>query len=198
MKYSEQDLQRIISDVENDFKKSLSKAENATETEVTLTKSEECDYDENDHEELSSIYKNMSKAEAEAHFLALAKNWDIEVEKEESMTKSENEELSLVKSEAALLKSENEGLKKSIEDLVNALKANVNQAPARKAITNIEYIAKTEQAPKVEAKTYTRQEALKKLKTVAQEKALTKSEEDAIIEFTLDNSISTDKIKHLL
>lgn len=198
MKYTEQDLQRIISDVENDFKKSLSKAENATEeTEITLSKSEECDYDEADHEEIASIYKNMSKTEAEAHYLALTKSWEIE--SEEVMTKSEEtEDNSLIKSENELLKNEVASLQKSIEQLVAALKSNVNKAPERKAITSIEFIAKSEQAPKTEAKTYSRNEALKKLRTVSQEKQLSKSDQEAVIEFTLDNKISTDTIKHLL
>ena len=197
MKYTEQDLQRIISDVENDFKKSLSKNENATEeTEIILAKSEN-DYSEEDHEEIANIYKNMSKSEAEAHFLALTKSWEIESEPTETMTKSENEEVSLVKSENSLLKAEVETLQKSIEQLVAALKANVNKAPERKAITSIDYIAKSEQAPKTEVKQYSRMEALKKLRTVAQG-SLSKSDQDAIVEYTLDNKISTDTIKHLL
>jgi hypothetical protein len=195
MKYTEFDLQRIISDVENDFKKSLSKAENVTEeTEIILTKSE--GYSTEEIEELSSIYAGLSKAEVEAHYEALTKHWETDTQ--EVMTKSENEETSLVKSENALLKSENDNLKKSIEDLVAALKANVNKAPERKAITSVEYIAKSEQAPKTEVKQYSRPEAISKLRSVAQEKALSKSDQEAVMNFTLDNTLSTETIKHLL
>jgi hypothetical protein len=194
MKYTEFDLQRIISDVENDFKKSLSKAENETEeTEIILTKSE--GYSTEEIEELSSLYAGLSKAEVEAHYEALTKHWETDTQ--EVMAKSENEETSLVKSENAILKSENDSLKKSMEELIAALKSSVI-APERKAITSIEYIAKSEQAPKTEVKQYSRQEAIGKLRSVIQEKALSKSDQDAVTKFTLDNTLSIDTIKHLL
>lgn len=200
MKYTEQDLQRIISDVENDFKKSLSKAENATEEteiEVSLTKSEDEDYTDMEKEELETLYANMTKAEAELHFASLTKYWENQTEETMAKSEVENEEVSLVKSENSLLKAEVDSLKKNIDQLIEALKANVNQAPARKAITSIDYIAKSEQAPQTEVKQYSRMEALKKLRNVASG-SLSKSDQEAVIEFTLDNKISTDTIKHLL
>jgi hypothetical protein len=205
--YTDLDLQKLISEVEEDFQKSLNeKAENLTEeneeteeTEVTLSKSsdEDHDYDDEDQAEMEKMYKEMTKKEAELHYKAVKKACYGNMAE---ISKSENEELELVKSENEELKEQNDKLQKSVEQLVTVLKTNVNKAPERKAITNIDYIKKSEVevAPEVKPFVGTRNDAIKKLRVAASGDDLTKADRQAITEFTLDNKISIDSIKHLL
>lgn len=176
MKYSEQDMAKLISEVETEFKDYLTKSEPTEEiasievkpeevaTEEVIAKSE-FDYDEDDISEMNKMYASMSKAEAEAHYKSIKSIVFVEDESKE-MKKSEETETE-VNEESNLLKSENEGikveletkskeveeLKKNLETLTSIITKVVKTAPKRKAVTQmdgIQYIKKSEETTEVE------------------------------------------------
>lgn len=209
----------------------LEASENSTEVveEVKLEKSEEqseevveFDYDDEDLKEMETLYSSMSKSEAEAHLSCLAKVLGIEGQEEVSadMQKSESEEavevsedkedeISLMKSEIEAIKKENEELKKSAEALVSKLnevfvKKSAPAAPKQKAITKIEYIAKSEEDVVVEDKKesvdvskLSKNEITSILTGKIREGRLEKKDREAIDSFYLENK-NIDTIKHLL
>ena len=173
MKYNEQDMARLISEVENEFKEYLTKAEQSVSSnenteestacvenneEVSLEKTEtevEFDYDEEDIKEMNEMYSSMSKSEKEAHYSAIKSalfGESEESEESEDLNKSEetkaaDEEKELLKSEVDSVKKENEELKKNIETLTSIVSKIVKKAPTRKAITqigNVQVIKKSE------------------------------------------------------
>jgi hypothetical protein len=113
-----------------------------------------------------------------------------------SMDKSEN-------SETDMIKAENEELKKSVEtmtELLNKLFSSGKKAPAQKAITEISYIAKSEESESetkgLDISKMSKSEITNKLKSVNYAE-LSKSDRDCINDFYLNNG-SVEKIKHLI
>lgn len=162
-------------------------------------------YDEEDLEELHKMYSSMSKAERKAHQEAIEKCGEItqmakseeaqpEVKTEE--TAQSNEEVGLLKSEVEAIKKENEDLKKNIEGLVAAMNAYVTKkAPARKAITNIEFVKKSEEEN--QPKPLSKKEVDAILAQKVTDPSLSRADREAINSFYLTNA-GVEKIAHLL
>ena len=178
------------------------------------------DYDEEDINEMNEMYSSMTKAEAEAHFESLkkviSKEEAEEVQAEEEVVaksevkddkKSENkdEETKLLKSEVESLKSDKDKLEKSLKDLTAALAKFVkgNSAPKQKAITRIEYVAKSEDEVKTETKSedvskLDKAEIAKRLTAKIRTGKLEKAEKEKINEFYQTGSKNIESIRHLL
>jgi len=170
MKYSEQEMAKLISEVETEFKDYLTKSEPTAEietkaveadkvvTEEVIAKSE-FDYDADDISEMNKMYASMSKAEADAHYksiksIVFAGEESKEMKKSEESAVEVNEEKELLKSEIETIKAsfesskeENEELKKNLETLTSIISKVVKSAPKRKAVTqigDIQYVKKSE------------------------------------------------------
>lgn len=176
-------------------------------------------YDEEDIKEMNEMYSSMTKAEAEAHFESLKKTLKIEdkpeTKAEEVITKSEvkeekpeqkDEESKLLKSEIETLKSDKEKLEKSLKDLTAALSKFVKEsaAPKQKAITKIEYVAKSEEeVTKKEEKTedvskLDKAEISKRLSAKIRSGKLEKAEREKINNYYQSGSQNIESIRHLL
>lgn len=197
----------------------LTQAEETVEaTEVTeeVQKSEEVefDYDEEDIAEMDKMYASMSKSEAQAHLESIQKALGEESQESqtEEMTKSEEEVVEasesneLLKSELDTLKKENAELKKSFDMLTEALSKSVKRstsAPKQKAITRIEYIAKSEdentetKEQELDVTSLSKSEISKILSQKAKNPTLEKSDREKINQYYLEGG-SIDNIKHLL
>lgn len=225
MNYSEKEMAALINEVEIQFSDHLKKAENdevkanlqkseetneeivSEETEVVLEKSEDTgfDYDEEDFDEMDTMYASMTKAEKAAHYASVCKSLSIETpDSEESNTdmKKSEEEGNLMKSENEALLAKNEELTKSLEKLTSAMSKFVKaRAPQRKAVTHIEHIAKSEDdIKKSEEKEDVSKLTKKEISTRLSAKirgGLEKSERDNITKY-YDGQIQFDGIKHLL
>jgi len=213
MKYSEKEMAALINEVETQFADHLKKAEDETktvelkknevetevETEVELNKSEEFNYDTEDYVEMDEMYNSMSKAEKEAHYESIKKTLNVT-----EMAKSENVEVNdLMKSENTGLKTENEDLKKSLSKLTVAMADFIKgKAPKRKAVTNLEYVAKSETKTeektenKVDLRKLSKNEISAKL-TAKIRNGLEKAERNKINQY-YDGEININEIKHLL
>jgi len=201
------------------------KAMAKTEKEVQEPSSEvELDYDETDFAEMDELYTSMSKSEAEAHMKSLQKALKIETKevveetsKEEVVIKSEDKltaeseekDESLQKSELKSkdkeieeLKENNQKLEKSLQDLTIAMTKFVKPAPKQKAVTQIQYIAKSED--KVENEEIKENVAKLSISEISNRLSakirggLEKSERDKIDTFYLDGKKDIESIKHLL
>lgn len=206
----------------------LQKSETAEQPKVEETQPVEAaqeigfDYDEQDIKEMNEMYSSMTKAEAEAHFEALKSALSKDAEKPaetaqpEVLAKSEvkpveekpsnDEETKLLKSEIETLKSEKEKLEKSFKELTAKLVEFVKgtkTAPKQKAITKLEYVAKSED----EVKPETKQEDVSKLDKSEISRRLTakirsgkleKSEKEKINAFYDSGSKNIESIRHLL
>lgn len=221
--YTKEQVDAMLSQVEQEFEKtlgSIAKNENIeeelnneeavaeVETEEVMAKSEdeavaevETESEES-FETIEELYDSMNKSEKEAHYAACKKS--LFGEEESSETEEpvvEAKEEVMAKSESDKLKEENEELKKSynqLNELVSKM-FSVKKAPAQKAITGTDYIAKSEEVEGEEAidlSKMSKGEITEKLKTVDQSN-LTKSDRNAINDFYLKNG-SVDKIKHLI
>lgn len=247
MKFSEQDMAALISEVEAQFSEHLAKAE-ASNEEETMEKSEEevateevaaapadesgeeikkseeevseesFDYDDEDIAEMDKMYASMTKSEAQAHFDSIQRALGVEsseetVEEEQVIAKSEEVETEdkedgteLLKSERDSLQKENEELKKSLETLTAAMTKYVKgaSAPKQKAITRLEYIAKSEDGEskkedEVNVEKLTKSEIKEKLTQKIREGKLEKSDKEKINQYYLDSSnANIETIKHLL
>ena len=226
MKYSEKDMATLISEVETQFADYLTKSE---KEETTLQKSEteivaedkvetseedtiekaEFDYEEEDFVEMDKLYSSMGKAEAEAHYKSLKKTLFTEGEekitkKEENVVeKSEKENDTIAKTEFTAVKKENEDLKKNVENLTVAMtKFLTGKAPKRKAITDIEYVAKSEEKEEdkqpEDVSKLNKNEISKRLTAKIRSNSLEKSDKDLINKYYLEDNTSFDSIKHLL
>lgn len=224
-KYSDQDMLKIISEIETTFAESLNKAEVQVKADEELVKSEsELDYDDEDFAEMEKMYKSMNKKEAEAHYKSLKKALFGEEEKEEEKkeekkedkkdkkeSKKEKEEEvekcgEMTKSETPVstedsekVRAENAELKKSIEQyskVLELVKNKVLVAPKQKAITNLDYVKKSEEE-KAEEKPLSKNEVIAKLAIKARDINLNKSDREAINNYCVNNA-SIDSIKHLL
>jgi hypothetical protein len=181
-------------------------------------------YSDEDMEELHKMYGSMNKAEHGVHLKSLKKAmckshsseemekcWKSEDEaeehkeedKKEDEKKEEKEDMEkcgemkpVAKSELESIKKDNEELKKNLEGLVSAIHTFVTRkAPARKAITEIEYVKKSE-AGSAE-KTLSKSEINGILSKKAQDPTLSKMDRDAINAFYM-NGASLETVKHLL
>lgn len=182
------------------------------------------DYDEEDIKEMNEMYSSMTKAEAEAHYEAIRKALSKdaeetpEVKAEEVIAKSEvkadekseagkEDETKLLKSEIESLKSEKEKLEKSFQELTAKLVEFVkgSKAPKQKAITKLEYVAKSEDEGKEPTKES--QEDVSKLDKAEVSRRLTakirsgkleKAEREKINDFYHTGSKNIESIRHLL
>lgn len=170
-----------------------------------------CDYDEEDLKHMHDMYSSMSKAELKAHHEAVKKAYEghgMEKCGDMAMAKSESEvavaintapspEVDLLKSEVEAEKAKNLELKKTLEavtEFVTKL-ANKRSAPAAKAITSLDVIAKSEAVK--EEKVLSKGEITSILARKAADPKLEKSDRDAINDYYL-GSRSLEKINHLL
>lgn len=179
-------------------------------------------YSDEDLEEMHKMYSSMSPAEHKVHHESLQRAMGItgesteeedkdkkhedkkddekDIEKcGESMKMSEkNPSEDLLKSEVELLKKELEAQKKNFDGVLAAMTTFVSKksAPARKAITEIEYVKKSE-TPKESEKNLTKSEITAILNKKAQDGSLSKSDREAINAFYM-NGASLEKVKHLL
>lgn len=186
-------------------------------SETTEKKQEDSDedshgYDDEDMEEMNKMYDSMSKGELKAHKSAMEKCWMAkcgEMTKPAEMTKSEKqvevqapteskpEESTLLKSEIDRVNKENEELKKNLEGIVSALTTYVTKkpAPTRKAVTDIEFVKKSEEGS--EQKSLSKSEITSILKKKASDPTLSSSDREAINQFYSTNG-SLEKIQHLI
>lgn len=195
-----------------DEPKAEAKAEDKKEDEKKEEPKDEesCDYDDNDMEEMHKMYGSMSKGELKAHKESVEKCWMAKCGDMQQMAKSETpvvevktetkqEEDSqslLIKSENETLKKENEDLKKNVEQLVASMNAFlVKKAPERKAVTDISFIAKSEE--KVEVKPLSKSEVHRILATKTQDPSLSKSDRELINKYYLNNA-AIETVSHLL
>jgi len=209
--YTKQQVDEMLSQVEQEFEnalgsivKSEENIEEEVETEIEdLEKSDEIEFEEEEEETIDDLYASMTKSEKEAHYAAVKKAIFGEENEEESMEKSE-EEVEIEKndnSEVQMLKSENEELKKNYEQLNELVSKlfNTKKAPAQKAVTNVNYIAKSEETQTEEKEDFSnmsKSEITAKLKRIDYS-GLKKSDREAINNYYLDNG-SVDSIKHLI
>jgi hypothetical protein len=117
----------------------------------------------------------------------------------QAMTKSEKdiviEEVSLLKSELEAAKAKSEEHKKNLDAVESFLKKFVEKtAPAGKAITSLDTIAKTESARDV--KPLSKSEIDAKLLAKAKDPTLAKSDRDAINSYCVSKNI--ERVRHLL
>lgn len=239
VKYSQQDMAALISEIETRFSTHVAKAakektdlqksaaveQPVEETPVIetapVTQEQGCDYDEEDIAEMNAMYSSMTKAEAEVHFESLKKALSKEDEKpvkaEEVVAKSEvkeepsktqeNEETKLLKSEIETLKSEKEKLEKSFKDLTAKLTEffKGDKAPKQKAITKLEYVAKSEDEsnkndtkPTEDVTKLDKSEVSRRLTAKIRSGKLEKAEREKINQYYETGSKNIESIRHLL
>jgi hypothetical protein len=217
--YTKQQVDDMLSQVEREFEKTLGsivksekaeeQAEEIVEEEQSLEKSEESEeeveYTEEDYKTVDDLYGSMSKSEIEAHYSSIKRVMFGDESEEESKNMAESEEsvkeTDMIKSEISTVKAENEELKKSVEtmtELLNKLFNSGKKAPTQKAITGIDYIAKSEESETkgLDISKMSKSEITSKLKSVNYAE-LSKSDRDCINDFYLNNG-SVEKIKHLI
>jgi hypothetical protein len=198
------------SEEKKDEPKAEDKKDEDKKEEEKKDEEESHDYDEEDMEEMQKMYSSMSKGELKAHKDVVEKCYMAKCGEMTQMKKSEeaskevkdkssstSSEESLLKSELEAIKKENEELKKNIEGLVSAINTFVNkkQAPARKAITDIRFVKKSEEEG--QEKPLTKSEIHAILAKKARDPKTSSQDRAAINEFYLTNG-SVEKIAHLL
>lgn len=163
-------------------------------------------YDEEDLAHMHSMYSSMSPAELRAHHDAVRKCMDGQglAKCEDSMAKSEkdlvvevapSEEVILLKSELESAKAESEASRKNLEAVESFLKKFVEKtAPAGKAITSLDIIAKTESVK--EEKVLSKSEIDAKLLAKAKDQSLSKSDREAINSYYFSKNV--ESVRHLL
>lgn len=208
-----EDSTEVEAQAEEKETQELAKNEDQVSEEDTLG------YDEEDIKEMNELYAGMSKSEKEAHYKAiksvlftgseedsnedsneLAKSEDGSIESKES---TDNDSEILAKNEE--LVKENEELKKSVGKLVALLTEKVKKgaAPKQKAITEIQYMKKSEEEVidetnnDVDVSTLSKAEITAKLREKSRSSDLKKSDRDRINAYMFDE-IGIDKIKDLL
>jgi hypothetical protein len=136
-----------------------------------------------------------SKEEPKAEMEKCGEMSKSEPKASEADLKKSEETAALLKNEIESIKKENEELKKSVDGLVSAINSYVTKAPARKAITDIEFVKKSEEV--VSEKSMTKSEITKILGEKTKNPTLSKADRDAINDFYMNNA-GLEKIKHLL
>lgn len=160
-------------------------------------------YDNEDMDHMHKMYLSMSKGELRAHHDTIRKCMDGHA----TMTKSEEievvvaeptKEVELLKSEVQAEKAKYDDLKKTYEAVAAIVTklAEKKAAPAGKAITSLEVIAKSETSTS-ETKTLSKKEITEILMKKSADRSLTKSDRDAINAFYL-NGTAINTISHLL
>jgi len=239
MKYSENELADLISEVETEFSKHLEKAEAGSSEKLEkneeissevlasdeVSKKEEVslDYSNEDVTEMNEMYASMNKSEKEAHYKSIKSaifgneeevvvkdemNKSEEVSKDEEVIAKSEDVSKISNLEEKLQKSEEdyEGLKKSFSELISKLTKNVkdNSAPKQKAVTKIEYIAKSEDSEivkdekKEDVDSLNKSEIMKRLTKKTRSNEITKSDRNAINEYCLTETKDIESIRHLL
>ena len=160
-------------------------------------------YDEGDMEELHKVYGGMSKPELHLHKCILENysgNGGELSHPAAPMGKSETAHVevkaddTLLKNEIAALKIENATLNKNMQDLVQAMNGFVTKAPARKAITEIGVLGKSETSF---SKQLNKSEITSILDVKTRDPSLSKADRDVINNYCTGKS-SIESIKHLL
>jgi hypothetical protein len=226
-KYTEQDMAKLISEVETEFGDYLAKAqkdkEDLKKSEVSVeavkqeakteapAPTEDLSYDAEDIKELENLYGSMAKAEAEAHYKSIKKVMfgdkeevkEVEVKKSEEPNKEDSEKLAKSEKEKDELKKANEELKKNLEAATNAITKIVGKfaIPQRKAVTSeAAFVKKNESEEKivgVDTSKLTKKEINARLSDKIRNGKLTKTEHDLVVDFC-DSKITVESIKHLL
>lgn len=216
--YTKEQVDEMLSQVEQEFEnalgsiaKSEENIEEETEIEVEAqteelekSETEEIEADEEDYETIDDLYASMTKSEKEAHYAAVKKSIfgeEVEEEAVEEQSMEKSEETEEDNDEVEMLKSENEELKKNYEQLNELVSKlfNTKKAPAQKAVTNVNYIAKSEETEIEEKEDFSnmsKSEVTAKLKSIDYSE-LKKSDREAINNYYLDNG-SVESIKHLI
>jgi hypothetical protein len=197
--YTEEDMLKVIQEVEAEFSNALAKAE------AELNKNENTDdtSSENLEQEVEGLYASMEKSEAELHFKAISKVLNVsEMNKSEDNTLLKTELDSIKASNEELTKS-NEELKKNLEQAVAIIAKSLKtkEAPAQKAITSeVEYIAKSESDKvnsQVDLTKLSKSDIAQKLSSKIRSGDLAKADKDLIVKF-YEGNIQLETIKHLL
>lgn len=210
--YTKEQVDEMLSQVEQEFNNALGSIAKNEETEVKseeeteeFEKAEVETKETEDYQTIDELYASMEKNEIEAHYESVKKVMFGEAEEieEDSIEKSETEEveeIQMVKSENENLKEQNEELKKNLENIEGLINKmfNTKKAPSQKAITSANYIAKSEEAEEneIDFSKMTKSEITSKLKSLDYS-SLEKSDREAINEYCLNNA-SVNKIKHLI
>lgn len=174
------------------------------------------DYDAEDMEHLTKMYMSMSKAELMVHHdackMALDKCGESAMAQESApMAKSEeikaievkaevvaSPEVGLLKSELEAANAKYEELKKNFDGVASFLGKllETKAAPAAKAITSLDAIAKSESGN--EDKTFTKSQVHEILCKKSSEPSLQKSDRDAINVYYAEGQVNVTGISHLL
>jgi hypothetical protein len=183
------------------------------EEKPAMSSDESCDYDEEDMQHMQKMYSSMSKGELKAHhdcIANLAKCGDMSQEKAPMMKSEEitpvevkleevkpSQETELLKSELSAANAKYDDLKKNFDAVAAFLTKLVEKkaAPAAKAITNLDVIAKSE--GEQEEKVLTKGEVDSILGKKASDPSLKKADRDAINNYYLSDKDIT-RISHLL
>jgi hypothetical protein len=114
------------------------------------------------------------------------------------MEKSENTEIELLKSELAQSNAKHDELKKTFDAVAAVLTKMVENktAPAAKAITSLDHIAKSEEI--VEEAPLQKEEIHTKLLAKSQDPKTSKADRDLINDFYLSKNVDIKGISHLL
>jgi hypothetical protein len=180
--------------------------ENSKPSDDAHGDAEDHGYDDEDMQHMHSMYSSMSRGELKAHHDAVRKAMDGHglAKCEDGMAKSEkdvvieiaqDQEVSLLKSELEAVKAKSEDRQKNLEAVEAFLKKFVEKtAPAGKAITSLDIIAKTEGA--LNEKPLSKSEIDAKLLIKAKDQSLSKSDRDAINSYYFSKKIET--VSHLL
>lgn len=215
----ETETQDLAKSEDNEVEVEAQAEDSEVETqELAKSEEDELNYDDEDIKEMNELYASMTKSEKEAHYSALKSVLFSEEkvtaeEKEEVVAKSEEQvEDSKEESDVSLLKAELEAsnekvekLEKSLSDLVGLLHKNVKEgkkAPQQKAVTEIQYMKKSEdeavqEKEDADISKLSKSEINAKLREKARSTELKKSDRERINAFVLENT-SIDTIKDLL
>lgn len=224
--YTETELVQLISEIEQEFTKSekpalVEEVKVQDEPKAEQLEKSEHDYDENDLKQVEELYGSMTKAERDIHYSAIKKTLTSDSavvpeeldKKPEEVTKSEKEvvvevkteteESKLLKSEVETLKQSNEDLKKSLEAVTKILKNFAKPSvPKAKAITEIQYIKKSEETinnpASVDVSKLTKKEITSILCEKIRSGKIEKADKEAINKFYDNGQVNMESIKHLL
>lgn len=194
--YTEEDMLKVIQEVEAEFSTALAKAEAEVENKEKETTSG------TNFEEVETLYASMEKSEAEAHFKAVSKVLGVSDMAKSEETNVIKSELQTVKSTNETLSKENEELKKNLEKVTAIITKIVKPAaPARKAITSeMAFIAKSEAevvSTEKDVASMTKSEISTSLTSKIRSGKLEKKDKDAITSY-YDGKAKIETIKHLL
>lgn len=197
--------------------------------EVVKSESDECDYDDEDVADMDSMYASMTKAEAEMHFESLNKalfgentedkskelNKSEDLEEEEvDLQSDDNGQVDLLKSEVDGLREENESLKSQMQKSEESFKKLTDivakfikgsKAPKQRAITKIEYVARSKdedvlnknESDSTDVSKLSKSEISRRLSEKIRGGKLEKSEREKIDQYYLEDQ-DINLIKHLL